>query len=61
MSQVSCDRATEELMHARPHTPTPAANDDHFGIQDVSQSAEGMGNITGELTKLHTYALLISD
>ena len=59
MSQVSRDRATEELMHAGPHAAAPAADDDHFGIQDLGKSAEGVRNITSQLTKLHGYALLV--
>ena len=60
MGQVSGDRATEELVHAGPQAAAPAADDDHFGLQDLGESAERVGDIAGKFTKLHRYALLTS-
>lgn len=60
MSEACGDRASEELMHAGSQAAALAADDDHFGIEDIGEPAQGVGDFSGELTELHGYALMVS-
>jgi hypothetical protein len=56
---MGSDRAAKEVMHGGSHAAAPAADDDHFRIEDLGESPKGMCDIPGQLTELHTDAFLV--
>jgi len=56
---VGGDRAAQEVMHGGSQAATPAADDDHFRIENLSEPAERMCDIPCQLAELNAYAFLV--
>jgi hypothetical protein len=59
MGEVNSHRAAEELLHRGPDAPVAAADDDHFGVQEVGEPAQSMRDLARELPELDVYPLLL--
>jgi hypothetical protein len=56
---MGSNRTAKEVMHGGSQATAPAADDDHFRIEDLGESPKGMCDIPGQFTELHAYAFLV--
>ena len=59
MRQMGGNRAAEKLMHGGSQAAAPAADDDHFCIEDRREPPKGMCDIPCQLAEFNAYAFLV--